>query len=74
MPRAINPAALRATRDLVGLSRRELARRAGCDGATISHLELGDHGCSPALMRKLADELGVPLDAITIPVSDEVPA
>ena len=70
MARAINPAALRTTRNLVGLSRRELARRAGVNGATITHLELGDHGGSPEMQRKLADALGVPLDAITVPVPE----
>lgn len=68
MARRINGPALRTTRDLVGISRRELGRRAGVNGATISHLELGHHGASPQVMRKLADALGVPLDAITIPV------
>lgn len=70
MARRINGVALRTTRDLLGISRRELGRRAGVNGATISHLELGNHGASPQVMRKLADALGVPLDAITIPVPD----
>lgn len=68
MARRLNGVALRTTRDLVGISRRELARRTGVAGATITNLELGNHGASPQVMRKLADALGVPLDAITIPV------
>ena len=70
MARAINGAALRSVRDLVGISRGELGRRVGIHGATISNLELGNHGASPEVMRKLADALGVPLDAITIPVPE----
>ena len=70
MARALNGAALRSVRDLVGIDRRELARRCGIHGGTITNLELGRHGASPEVMRKLADALGVPLDAITIPVPE----
>lgn len=74
MPRAINPAALREIRDLVGISQRELARRCGIWQGTVTNIERGKHGVSPELMRKLADELGVKLDAITIPLPEDVPA
>jgi transcriptional regulator with XRE-family HTH domain len=65
MPRAINPAALREIRTLVGLSQRELARRCEISETTITNIEREKHGVSPALMRKLADQLGVAIDAIT---------
>ena len=65
MPRAINPAALREIRELTGVSQTELARRAGIDRATLSNIELGKHGVSPAVTRKLADALGSTIDAIT---------
>ena len=74
MARKIHGPALRQIRDLVGISRRELGRRVGIDGATVSNLELGNHGASPETQRKLADALGVPLDAITIPVPEPEPA
>lgn len=70
MPRTINRVALREIRELVGLSGRELARRCGISETTITNIEHGKHGVSPALMRKLADQLGVPLDAITSPVAE----
>ena len=74
MPRAINPAALREIRDLVGIDQRELASRCGIKQGTVSNIERGVHGVSPELMRKFASALGVALDAITIPLPDEVPA
>jgi transcriptional regulator with XRE-family HTH domain len=70
MARNINPAALRTTRQLVGVSCRELGRRCGISAASISKLELGRNGASPTMMRLLADVLGVPLDAITSPVPE----
>ena len=73
MPRAINPAALREIRDLVGIGQRELAARCEVSQQAISNAERGKHGVSPELMRKLASALGVALDAITIPVPDEIP-
>jgi transcriptional regulator with XRE-family HTH domain len=73
MARALNPAALREIRDLVGLTQRELASRSGITQGTVTNLERGIHGASPALVRKFADVLGVRLDAITSPVP-EAPA
>lgn len=73
MARAINRTALREIRDLVGVTRRELGSRCGVAGGTITNIELGKHGCSPELQRKLADALGVKLDAITVPVIERVP-
>lgn len=50
---------------LVGISGRELGRRCGIAEGTVNNVELGRHGVTPELMRKMADVLGVPLDAIT---------
>jgi len=74
MPRAINPAALREIRDLVGIDQRELARRCGVSQQAVSNAERGKHGVSPEVMRKLADALGVPLDAITNPIPEATSA
>jgi transcriptional regulator with XRE-family HTH domain len=75
MARAINPAALREIRELVGISQRELARRCGINQATVCHIEGDDHGVSPTLIRKLADALGCSVDAITqAVVREDVPA
>jgi len=74
MARAINAAALREIRDLVGISQRELARRCGVTQPAIVCLERSKNGASPELMRKLASALGVPLDAITVPLPEPEPA
>lgn len=70
MARTINTAALREIRSLVGISQRELARRCGLNETSVTNIECGKHAVSPETMRKLAYALGVPLDAITIPVPE----
>ena len=70
MARLINPSALREIRQLVGLSQRELSRRAGLAGGTVNSIEAGAYPITPATQRRLADALGVKLDAITIPVPE----
>ena len=70
MARAINPAALTMARELVGLSQSELSRRAGLHRSSVQRIEKGEHPITPETQRKLADVLGVPLDAITIPVPE----
>ena len=70
MARVINPSALRTIRELVGISQRELSRRAGLHAGTLNSIEAGAYTITPALQRKLADLLGVKLDAITSPVPE----
>ena len=70
MARVLNPAALREMCDLVGISRKELGRRAGLHPGSMSNIIAGKHSVSPDTQRKLADALGVSLDSITIPVPD----
>jgi len=70
MARVINPAALREICDLVGLSQRQLGRRAGLHPNSISNIMAGKHGVDPDTQRKLADALGVKLAAITSPVPE----
>lgn len=80
MARVINPKALRDIRELVGIGQGDLAGRCGITQGALSNIERDKSGVSPELMRKLANELGVSLDSITIPVPepqsapDEVPA
>lgn len=71
MARAINPAALREIRELVGISGRELGRRCGISETTVGNIERAKHGVSPELMRKIATALGCSIDAITIPLPDQ---
>jgi transcriptional regulator with XRE-family HTH domain len=70
MARVINPAALEEIRVLVGISQRELSRRAGLHPGSLNAIVAGKHPVTPVTQRKLADVLGVKLDAITIPVPE----
>ena len=65
MARKVNRAALRAIREAVGISQKTLAARAGLSPAALSQVESGVHGLHIEKVRRLADALGVPLDAIS---------
>lgn len=65
MVRQLNPAALREIRQLAGITQTELATRAGIHPRTLTNIELGKHGVSPAVIRKLADGLKCSVDAIS---------
>lgn len=70
MARALNPAALREMRCLVGITQKELGRRAGLHENSVTNIEGGKHDVTPETQRKLADALGVTLDSITSPVHE----
>lgn len=72
MTRRVNGAALRAIREAMGIRQDALAHRVGVSKSQLSKIEHGASGASPQTMRRLADELGVTIDAITHPVA--VPA
>lgn len=65
MARVVNGAALRAIRELAGVDQPDLAKRVGIHQASLSNIERGQRGASPEVVRKLADHLGVTVDAIT---------
>jgi transcriptional regulator with XRE-family HTH domain len=67
--RRINGAAVKVIRELVGMSATDLAKSIGVTSGTISHLEAGARQLSPTKMRDTATVLGVPLGAITYPVT-----
>lgn len=69
MPRKANGAAIQAIRKGLGLSQQTLAERIGVSAVAVSLVERGG-GMRDANLRKTADVLGVPLDAITIPVPE----
>ncbi|MFD7835044.1 helix-turn-helix domain-containing protein [Streptomyces sp. NPDC059761] len=56
---------LAARRDALGMSRDELGRRCGADGAFIAYLE--EHSTSPAIgtLVRVADALGLTVDDLT---------
>jgi len=56
--------ALRAIRERTGLSKAELARRAGVAHSTVSRAESGQLHLTPAVARAVAEALDVPVTAI----------
>jgi len=65
MERTTNGAAVRAIREAVGISGRDFAARVGISSGYLSQVEAGAKRASPVLARRIADTLGVPLDAVT---------
>jgi transcriptional regulator with XRE-family HTH domain len=74
MLRKTNGATIRAVREALGISLTSLAARARLSKGYLSDVETG--GCQPSaeVIQRIAAELGVPLDAITYPAPDAVPA
>ncbi len=69
----LNPIALAVIRSLGGLSQAELSRRANISQGHISGLESGDKAASPAMVRRLAEALGVPIASlITSPTAAQI--
>lgn len=66
--RKVNGASIRAIREALGIKHGDLALRCGFTPSYLSHIESGAKQPSSAMARRLADELGVPLDAITYTV------
>jgi len=67
--RKINGATVRALREALGIKHGDFALRCGFTPSFLSHVEAGAKQPSAAVARKIADELGVPLDAVTYPVA-----
>lgn len=63
--RQANGPAIRAIRELLGVSISAFAPRSGVSQGYMSRVELGDKQPSPTVLRAIADQLGVPLDAIS---------
>lgn len=72
MGRRANPASIRALREALGIRISDLARDVEISVAYACNIEAGRKEPSPAVVRRIADRLGVPLDAITSP-STKVP-
>jgi transcriptional regulator with XRE-family HTH domain len=70
--RKANGAAIRSLRMALGIPQNHLAVRVGVTAATMSQIEKGKQP-GPDTIRRIADELGVPLDAISYPVPEAVP-
>lgn len=72
MPRRANGDAIAALRTTIGISQRDLAARAQIAAPFLSQIEHGHREPSPVVLRRLADALGVKLNAITHAVPEDV--
>ncbi|MGH3099284.1 MAG: helix-turn-helix domain-containing protein [Streptosporangiales bacterium] len=69
--RQVNGAAVRALREALGIKQSDLATRAAISAPYLSNIEAGRKPAGPPLRRRLANALGVSLDAITSAIPDE---
>lgn len=67
--RRTNGEAVRSLRITLGIPQTDLARRVGISAGFLSNIEAGRKQPSPSTTRRIADHLGVPLDAITYPIT-----
>lgn len=71
--RRTNGVAIRELRAALGISQADLASAAGIDRTAVWRIERAGSQPRPATLRKIADRLGVPLDAITNVVHEPEP-
>lgn len=69
--RRINGATVRVLRDALQITRTDFALRIDISLAYLMNVEAGRKQPAAAVMRRIADELGVPLAAVTYPVLAE---
>lgn len=72
--RNLNGATVRVVREALGISQRDLAARCDITQGALSNIERGIHGTTPETNRRIADAMGVPLEAITYPAVAPEPA
>lgn len=70
----LNREALTVIRERSGMSKTELADRAGIDRTLVHRLENGERNCTPAVMKKLADALACSTVALMGPSDEAAPA
>ncbi len=70
----LNPEALRVIRERSGMSKAELAERAGVDRTLITRLENGERPGTPRVIKALAEALACSQLAICSYESTQVPA
>lgn len=63
--RKANGDAIRALREAIGVRPADFAGRVGISRPYLVNVEAGRKGATPAVLRRIADELGVPLAAVT---------
>ena len=70
MNRKVNGAAVATIRKALGISQASLAARARITPPFLSQIEHGQRQPSPEVLRRLATELGVAVDAISYPAPE----
>lgn len=65
--RKINGATVRALRVAVGIKGIDFAARVGISSSTLTRIEQGARDVAPDTLRRIADALGVEIDAISYP-------
>jgi transcriptional regulator with XRE-family HTH domain len=70
MNRKANGATISAIRKALGIQQVALAGRVGITKPYMSQIESGSRQPAPDVLRRIADELGVTLDAISYPVPE----
>ena len=71
MRRKTNGPAIRHLREAYGITLTDFATRAGLDKSSLSRIETGDQQPTPATVKRIAGELGVPIGVITYPVPEQ---
>ena len=71
--RRTNGVAIRELRAALGISQADLAAAAGVDRTALWRIERDKAQPRPPTLRKIADRLGVPLDAISHMVTEPEP-
>ena len=66
--RHINGATVRALRDALGIRHADFARDIVVSTGYLSNIEAGRRQPDPAVVKRIANRLGVSLDAVTYPV------
>lgn len=72
--RHVNGQSIKAIREALGHPGGKFAIQCGISHAYLSNVEAGRKQPSAAVARRIADELGVPLAAVTYPVVAEAVA
>jgi transcriptional regulator with XRE-family HTH domain len=73
MARKTNGYALRVIRELTGIKQEDLAAALGIGKSSLSGVESGHRNLAPDKLRKAADRLGVPIDAISTVLPEPEP-
>lgn len=72
--RNLNGPTVAVIRELIGVRKGEFARRCEIDPGYLTKLENGSRQPSPAVMKRMANALGVSLEVVTYPIGTPGPA